>query len=531
MPRSGPKRAAARGWGIAAAVLAFLVAGPLLLLPSAFLQRSASWPAVRASIPLAAQRSLILGLGVAAGTLVIGTGLAVLLSFYEFPGRRILEWAVVLPLGVPAYLLTFVILGQYEDASIVQRAAQSLTGRSVSLPDVRNAAGAIVLLSFVLYPYVYLLARTAFVTQPPGVLEAARSLGLSHFGALRRVAIPLARPALAAGTSLAVMEALADFGTVNLLGYRALPDAIYRFWYGAFDRSAALRLGAVLLGLVAFLVGIERISRRRSFTQATDRPGGQLRQPLRSWRGVLACAVPSLVVVTFVLSPVLQLTLWAIASVRDGTYDRNLGEYARNSLLLAFLTALLTAGVTVIIVFAVRLGPTLARRTSLRAAMFGYAVPGSVAAAAVFLIVDFADDAVGAVLTGSLFTLLGAYCVRFTSLSLQTAEARLEALPRSLDDAARALGARPSRLLGEIHLPLLLPALATGSLLVVVEVIKELPATALLRPFGLDTLAIAVWEATKESLYQAAALPALVLLATSVVPVAFLVRATRATRA
>jgi iron(III) transport system permease protein len=506
------------------------VAGPLVLLPLAFLERSDTWPIVREVLPTAVLRSLILGVGVAAGTLVIGTALAVLLSFYEFPGRRVLEWAVVLPLGVPAYILTFVFLGQYEDASVMQRTAVRVTGDTISLPEVRNATGAIVLLSLVLYPYVYLLARTAFVTQPPGVLEAARTLGVSHLHAIRRLALPLARPALAAGTSLAVMEALADFGTVNLLGYRALPDAIYRLWYGAFDRSAALQLGAVLLGLVALLVGIERLSRRRSFAQTTDRPGGQLRRPLRSWRAVLACAVPSLLVLVVVVGPVTQLALWAVESVRDGTYDAALGEYARNSVVLALLTAVLTAVVAVVVVFAVRLGPTAVRRLALRASTLGYAVPGSVAAAAVFLVVDSIDDRMGAVLTGSVVTLVAAYCLRFSTLAIQSAEARMEQLPRSLDEAARSLGAGPGRLLGEVHVPLLLPAIATGSLLVFVEVLKELPATALLRPFGLDTLSIGVWEATKESLYEAAALPALVLLATSVIPVAFLVRATKATK-
>jgi iron(III) transport system permease protein len=529
-PRRAARRVGTRGWGLASAAIAVLVAGPLLLLPLSFLERSSTWSIVREVLPTAVWRSLLLGIGVAAGTLVLGTALAVLLSFYDFPGRRILEWAVVLPLGVPAYILTFVLLGQYEPDSVVQRSADQVLGRTIWLPELRTATGAIVVLSLVLYPYVYLLARTAFVTQPPGVIEAARTLGYSHFAAIRHLAVPLARPSLAAGTSLAVMEALADFGTVNLLGYRALPDAIYRLWFGAFDRQAALQLGAVLLGLVALLVGIERLSRRRSVTQATDRPGGQLRRRLHGWRALLAVVTPTVLLLVVIVAPVAQLVIWALDSIRDGTYDSNLGEYARNSVLLAALTAALTALVAVVLVFAVRLAPTLLRRSALRVSTLGYAVPGSVAAAAVFLVLDAADDSMDVVLTGSLVALVAAYCLRFTTLALQSAEARMATLPHSLDEAARSLGARPSRLLGELHVPLLLPAIATGSLLVFVEVLKELPATALLRPFGLDTLAIGVWEATKESLYEAAALPALVLLATSIIPVALLVRATRSTR-
>ncbi|MDP1795680.1 MAG: ABC transporter permease subunit, partial [Acidimicrobiales bacterium] len=234
------------GWGSAGVLAAALVVAPLLVLPLAFVERTDTWSLLTNLLPGAIGRSLLLAVGVAAGTILLGTAFAILVAFYEFPGRRFVEWAVVLPLGMPAYILTFVILGQYDGSSALKRAASAIG--FAELPEVRSPAGAIVMLTLVLYPYVYLVARAAFLEQSASLLEAARTLGMSHGASIRRVALPLARPALAAGASIAVMEALADFGTVNLLGFRTLPDAIYRLWYGAFDRQAALQVGAVLLG-------------------------------------------------------------------------------------------------------------------------------------------------------------------------------------------------------------------------------------------------------------------------------------------
>lgn len=517
-----------RGWGIGAGLLAVVVAGPLLLLPLSFLERTNTWDLVKEFVPGAVGRSLILAAGVATGTLLIGTLFAVLVSFYEFPGRRFVEWAVVLPLGMPAYILTFVILGQYDGASPLKSAASTVGVKR--LPEIRTPLGAIVLLTLVLYPYVYLLARTAFLDQSAGLMEAARTLGLSHAAAIRRIALPLARPALAAGASIAVMEALADFGTVNLLGFRTLPDAIYRLWYGAFDRQAALQVGAVLLGLIAVLVVIERSTRRRSVQQSAGDARPSLRRQLRSWRALVAFAAPLVFLLAIFLAPLTQIAAWALESIQDHSYDRAIWENTRNSVLLALLTAVVTAVIAVVVIFAVRLAPTRGRRTAMRAVTLGYAVPGSVAAASVFLIADKVGHELDVALTGTLVVLVAAYCLRFSTLAVQSAESRMASLPTSLDTAARSLGARPARLLGEIHLPLLLPAIATGASLVFVEVLKELPATVLLRPFGLDTLPISVFEASKESLFESAALPALVLLIVSMIPVSFLVRTTRSSR-
>lgn len=499
---------------------------PLLVLPLSYLEPAASWGRVATELlPAALGRSILLGLGVAAGTLTLGTALAVLVTFYDFPLRRTLEWALVLPLAMPAYVLTFVLLGQYDASSAVQRVLHATLGSSARLPELRSAGGAIAVLTVVLYPYVYLLARAALVNQSRGLLEAARSLGHSHLGAIRRVALPLARPALAGGTALAVMEALADFGAVNLLNYRALTDVIYRVWYGAFDRRAALQLGAVLLGLMLLMLTLERLTRRRrSFEQGGGRGDEVVRRRLTGVRGGLACALPLVLLLVVVIGPVIQLAVWSVSSLRHGTYDPSLIGNARNSVLLAFLAAALAVVLAVLIVYGVRMRPSSTRRSAARAAAIGYAVPGSVAAAAVFLVAEQAGQVLGVALTGSLFALVLAYVVRFTTLSLQAVEARMNAIPVALDAAARSLGAGRARVLNEIHLPLLTPGVVTALLLVFAEVLKELPATVLLRPFGLDTLAISVWEATKETLYEAAALPALLLVAVGLVPLVVLVR-------
>ena len=506
----GVARRGLSGWGIATLVAAAVVAVPLLVLPLSFAFESETFGRVATDIlPGALRRSVVLAVGVGAGTLALGTALAVLVCFYEFPGRRVLEWALVLPLAMPAYVLTFVLLGQYGTA----------------LP-LRSTGGAIAVLTLVLYPYVYLLARGAFLGQSRGLLEAARSLGHSQLDSVRRVALPLARPSLAAGTGLAVMEALADFGAVNLLNYRALTDAIYRVWYGAFDLRASLQLGAVLLGLVLLAVALERLARRGRSVEQTGGGGDVSRQHLTGVRALAAVALPGLLLAAVVAVPLAQLTAWSFASLRDSTYDATLLSDARNSVLLAFLAAVLAVIVAVVVTYGVRVAATRPRRLAARAAASGYAIPGSVAAAAVFLLADRAGDVLGVVLTGGIGVLVLAYVVRFTALALGTIEARMAAIPAGLDAAARSLGAGRARLLGEVHLPLLGPALGTAALLVFVEVLKELPATVLLRPLGIDTLSIAVWEATRESLYETAAFPGLCIVAVSLLPVFLLIRLT-----
>jgi iron(III) transport system permease protein len=385
------------------------------------------------------------------------------------------------------------------------------------------------------------LGRSAFLGQSRQTMEAARSLGLSHTGAVRRVALPLARPALAAGAALAIMEALADFGTVNLLGVQALTSAIYRVWNGAFDEAAGLQLATVLLTLTLMIVTVERLLRGKArYNQSLARGDAVEPRRLRGWRA-LAAATPGwlLLVIVFFL-PVAQLTAWSLETIADGTTVPGLGAAARTTLLLGCITALATLAIALILVYGQRLQPSRVGAVMTRLTTLGYAVPGTVIAVAVYVplvwldrrIIDAADSLLGAdvdlVFTGSILGLVIAYIMRFNALAFFTIEARMNRVSPELDDAARGLGADRTRVLADVHVPLLRPGLIAAALLVLVEVMKELPATALLRPLGTDTLAITVFEATKDSRLDAAALPALLIVLIGLVPVILLVRLLRA---
>jgi iron(III) transport system permease protein len=532
------------GWTVAGLVVALVVAGPLLALPASFVGQGEALDQIAASLlPEALRASVLLAAGVGAGTLLLGGALAALVSFFDFPGRGWLDWALVLPMAMPAYVLVFVLLGQYDDAGPLQTALRALLGDGFRLPEVRSAVGTIVVLTLVLYPYVYVLARSAFLGQSRQALEAARTLGLSHAAAVRRVALPLARPALAAGVALAVMEALADFGAVNLLGYRALTDAIYRVWYGTFDQAAALQLATVLVGLALALVALERLARGRArYHQALARGEAVIPRRLPPAAGWLAAAGPVLLLLLVVVAPLVQLAAWAAGSLGDGASAAALARAAVNSLLLAVVAAVVAVVAATIVAYGPRARPSRAGAAAARLSALGYAIPGTVVAVAVYVPLVWLDRRVddaaerwlgldpGLLITGSAAGLVLAYVVRFHAVALFSVESRMGRIDTSLDEAARSLGAGRSRLLADVHLPLLWPGIATAALLVFVEVMKELPATALLRPLGGDTLAIAVWEATKESRFEPAALPALLIVAVGLIPVVLAIRLARPQR-
>jgi iron(III) transport system permease protein len=512
------------GWTVAGIAVAAVIVAPLLVLPLSFVGEGEALDSIAADLlPDALRASLVLAAGVGAGTLVVGGALAALVSFYDFPGRRWIDWALVLPLAMPAYVLVFVLLGQYDDAALGLR-----------LPELRSTPGTIAVLTLVLYPYVYVLGRSAFLGQSRQALEVARTLGLSYGAAVRRVALPLARPALAAGVALAVMEALADFGAVNLLNYRALTDAIYRVWYGTFDQAAALQLAFVLVSLALTLVVLEQLLRGRArYSQALARGEAVVPRRLRGPAAWLAAAAPLLLLAAVFAAPVTQLLVWAVGSLGDGASATALARAAVNSLLLASVAAVVAVVAATVVAYGPRARPSRAGVWAGRASAIGYAVPGTVVAVAVYVPLAWLDhridDATGAglLLTGSAVGLVLAYLVRFHGLGLFAVQARLGRIDPSLDEAARSLGADRSRLLADVHLPLLWPGILTAALLVFVEVMKELPATALLRPLGGDTLAIAVWEATKDSRFETAALPALLIVAVGLVPVVLAIRLSR----
>jgi iron(III) transport system permease protein len=522
-----------RSWPIVEILAALLVAGPLLVLPASFATDPGAFGEIADDLlPNALRASLVLAAGVGAGTLLLGGALAALVTFYDFPGRRWLDWALVLPLAMPAYVLVFVLLAQYDADGWLQGALRDVVG--LQLPEIRSTGGAIAVLTVVLYPYVYVLGRAAFLEQSRDTFEAARSLGLNHGQAIRRLALPLARPALAAGCALAVMEALADFGAVNLLNYHAMTDAIYRVWYGAFDRAAALQLATVLVSLTVSLVLLERMLRGRArYHGALARGEAVVPRRLRGVRAWLAAGLPALLLAGVLVAPLVQLVAWSLQSIGEGATAADLLEAAVTSVGLAAVAALVAALVATVVVYGRRARRSRVVDATARLQTLGYAVPGTVVAVAVYIPLAWLDgridDALGTglVLTGTAVGLIVAYLVRFQALAYFAVEARMARLDPALDDAAKSLGADRERVLSDVHLPLLWPGILTAALLVFVEVMKELPATALLRPLGNDTLAIAVWEATKDSRFDTAALPALLIVALGLVPVLVMIRLSR----
>jgi iron(III) transport system permease protein len=458
-------------------------------------------------------------------------------SFYDFPGRGWLDWALVLPLAMPGYVLVFVLLGQLGLASPLQ---SNLLGGGLEVPGLRSLPGAVVVLTGVLYPYVYVLGRSAFLGQSRQALEAARSLGRSHGQAIRQVALPLARPALAAGALLAVMEALADFGTVDLLGVQALTSAIYRTWNGTFDQDAALQLATVLVGLALTLVAIERLFRGRArYHQSLAAGDAVVPRPMEGWRRWLAPVGPVLLLLVVFALPAAQLVAWSFETIAEGTVSDRLGRAAFNTLALGVVTAAVAVVTATLVAYGQRARPSAGGRITARLAAVGYAVPGTVVAVAVYVPLVWVDrrlhdagerllgEDIGLVFTGTMLGLVLAYLVRFHALAYFAMDARMARISSNLDEAARSLGADRARVLAEVHLPLLGPGMVTAALLVLVEVMKELPATALLRPLGGDTLAITVWEATKDTRFDTAALPALLIVLVGLVPVIVLVHLLR----
>lgn len=534
--RQAPARTAPteRVWLVAAVLVAGVVATPLVgVLASLAEPRSDVWAHLaRTQLAELVLNTLALVVAVGACTLVLGTALAWLVVGYAFPGRALLEAALVLPLAVPAYIIGFAFLGVFEYAGPVQTALRDWLGPGAGLPEPRSFGGVVLVMTLVFYPYVYLLARAAFRDQGAATLETARSLGLSRGRVFLTVTLPMARPSLAAGASLAMMEALADFGTVSTFGYRTLTEAVYRVWHGMFDRVAATQLASLLMLFALLLVLLERGLRGRArFVQSQRRGPGVVAVRLPGARGAAAAAACGLVVAVAFAVPVGRLALWALDIAAGQGAVADFPEVLANSLSLAAAAALSTTALGVTLAYASRLRPTPVVRVATQFAAMGYALPGAVIAVGVLGPVALGDHALAAlaeavsggparlVLTGSAAALLFAYAVRFLAVSLHTVDAGLVRIAPSLDDAARSLGARGAGVVRRVHLPLMRGSLLTAAILVFVETMKEMPATLLLRPFGFDTLAVVVWERTAESLWAEAAVPALVIVAAGLLPV------------
>ena len=471
---------------------------------------------------------------VSIGTLVIGAGLAWLVTAYRFPGRRAFTWLLVLPLAMPGYVLGFVFLSIVGKTGTVQEQWREWFGTHAWFPEVRSVPGAAVVLTLVLYPYVYLLARSAFRDTAATSYDVARSLGSSPWQAFRRAVLPLARPSLAAGLALVMMETLTDFATVQYFGVETVSAGIYRVWRGMYDRDAAAELAGLVLLFALAVIVIERVLRGRARYAETGSHGAGIEPVrLRGWRGWAATGTCGAVLLAAFGGPVIRLVGWALSGHTEGS--RSVGRftsYLTNSVFLAVVTALICIGVGIVLANALRFSDGRLVRALARVTIVGYAVPAPVVAIGVLLLVAAIDDLLGAfdvhlsalLVTGSIFGVVYGYAVRFLALGFNSVEASLEKVPVEITMSARTLGAAPRRVLARLHVPLARTGIATAAMLVAIEAVKELPIVLLLRPFGFDTLSVWVWQLASESLWESAALPALTIIGVSLIPVIVLSR-------
>lgn len=540
MSESSPvSRQRVRGVPVILLLVAVIIALPLFVLLAELLTPQVDfWQQIISTtlLRMIGNTLLLMG-GVAALAGTLGIGLAWLVTMYAFPLRRVFERALLLPLAIPSFVMGFVFMATFDFAGPVQTFWRETFGRGAWFPDIRSGGGAIIVLSLVLYPYVYLLARAAFREQGARTIEAARVMGLTRIGAFFRVALPMARPNLAAGISLAMMEAMTDFGTVRFFNFHTLSEGIVRTWEGRMDRAAASELAALLLLFAILVISLERWLRRgASYSQTGG--GAEFvihRHKLAGWKKWLATGICSAVLGVAFILPVTQLVGWLFAEINEtalGSWTTVYWQYVGNTAGLAGISAVVAVTAAVLMVFAARRFTSPWARRLVRLSTLGYAMPGAVVAAGVLLTLSPIDHAindalggnVGLILTGSLVGLVYAYTVRFMSVSYSSIESSAEKIKPSLEQAARLMGASSWRILLRIRLPLIINGLAAGLMLVFVDVMKELPATLLLRPFGMDTLAIWTYMLAAESFWQAAAVPALTIVVVGLIPVALLMR-------
>ena len=532
------------GLSLAGLLLAGLVSLPLMaVLVSAAVPAGAVWAHIASTtLPEMLRSSALLALLVAVMAGSAGACTAWLVTACRFPGQRVLELALLLPLAMPAYVAGYAYTWLLDVAGPVQGGIRAATGLSwremIWFPEIRSLGGASVVLSMVLYPYVYLLCRAAFLSQSTCLIEVSRTLGHSMGRTFLHVALPLARPALAAGVGLALMEVLADFGTVQHFGVRTFTTGIYETWFGLEDRGAASQLAAALLGCVALLLVLERLARGgRRYHPTTTRHPPFRPVTITGWKGWSAaalCAAP--VLLGFVL-PAATL-LWLTVTAGDPWTSR-LMPYATNSLLLAGVTAVCAVALASVLAWGARLHRGPGPRWAMRLAGLGYALPGSVIAVGTLMPFGIFDNAldgwlranlgvsVGLLLSGSVAALIFAYLVRFMAVALGALDGGLARLKPSMRDAARSLGASGGEAVWKVEVPLARGAMLSAGILVFVDTMKELPATLIIRPFDFDTLAVRVYTLASDERLAEASTGALLIVLAGLLPIWVLTRAMR----
>lgn len=536
-PRSALTNRTGKRWFAGAAATTALVALPVIaVMVLAFFPESNVWPhLVSTTLPLYLENTALLMLGVAIVTLGLGIPCAWIVTMCQFPGRRLLEWALLLPFAVPAYVIAYVYTDLLDYAGPIQSTLRTLFGWENAtdywFPAIRTLPGAIIMIGLVLYPYIYLLARAAFMEQSPSLFAVSRSLGRSRTATFFRVVLPVARPAIAVGLSLVLMETLNDFGTVDFFAVNTLTRGLFDTWMNLGNLGGAAQIAMVMLTFVVVLVTLERLSRRRQQQYA----GRDLRDPIQRFRPrrsvqlfcLVFCALP--VLLGFVV-PAGVLAHYACLYL-DESWTSAFLETTWNSLFLASMAALSTTLIGLLLAYSRRLHDTPAMKSLLRLSSLGYAMPGAVLAVGVIIPLAAFDNWFdglmeqylgwnsGLLLSGSAFAIIFAYTVRFLAVSAGSLESALQNVTPSMDMAARSLGSPPGRTLFRVHLPMLRGTMLTAALVVFVDCMKELPATLILRPFDFQTLATYVYQYASDEMLGQSALPALLIVLAGIVPI------------
>jgi iron(III) transport system permease protein len=517
-------------WLAACLAVAIPLLLPLLVVAaSLFFPGGDAWRHLASTVlPEYVTTTLVLLASVAIGVCLVGVATAWCVTAFEFPGRGTFEWALLLPLAVPAYVIAYAYTDWLQFSGPVQAGLREWTGwrrGDYWFPEIRSLGGAAAMFTFVLYPYVYLITRVAFIEQSPSLAEAGRTLGLTPRAAFLRLTLPMARPAIAAGTALALMETLADFGTVSYFGVQTFTTGIFRAWLSMGEPVSAARLSLILLAFVGGIAALERFLRGRATFRSTGRKTLRVRRPLAGWRAAAACATCAVPLLAGFVIPVILLLRLTFAA-GDPQLGSRFVRLAAHSTTLAVIASVLAVLIALLLAYGARITRSPIAAGVNRVASLGYAMPGAVIAIGVLVPVARLDHALadaglaqGLVLTGSLAMLVYAYLVRFLGVALQAVEAGLAQVTPHMEEAARSLGMGTGATLARVHAPMLRSSLVTAALLVFVDVMKELPATFVMRPFDFDTLAVQAYNLAADERLAEASTAALAIVGVGLVPV------------
>ena len=519
--------------------LLIFLAPILIILSSIFSDYSDNWEHIYNYVLIDyVINSIVLVSGVSVLVMAIGSVTAWVVTNYNFFGKKFFEWGLILPLAIPPYILAYTFTGlfdSYGTANEIARDLFNLQQSAVLFPNIRNIYGAIIVFAFTLYPYVYLICRTAFLNQSKSMFEVGRTLGLSQTLVFFRLALPLVRPALIAGTMIVAMETLSDFGAVDHFAVSTFTTGIFRTWYGMYDLTTAMQLASMLLIFITFCLIIERTSRRNASYDSVSsnfKPSPvQKLDSLKSFACFLVCFLP--IFIGFLL-PILEILNWAL-SFNSGFFDKQFLSISSNTILLSVTSAILCTFIAMIINFSIRYKNSPFLKFINPFLNIGYAVPGLILAVGIVQLFVFLDSKLlnsleGYFLTGSIFGLIFAYVIKSYALANSTYEAGYQKINKVIDDSARVLKSRGFNLLYRVHFPILKTSFFTSILLVTSEVVKELPATLILRPFNFETLAVSTYiYASEERMIEAAA-PATAIILIGLIPIYFISKMIRASR-